>query len=36
MCHYFTIEHENLQTMDDDHEENANAMFMALEMEEEN
>ena len=35
-CHCFTIEHKNLLTMDDNHEENANTMIMELEMAEEN
>ena len=35
-CHCFTIEHENLLTIDDDHEENTKTMVMEPDMAEEN
>ena len=35
-CHYFTIEHKNLLTLDCDHDENSNTMATELEVAEEN
>ena len=36
MCHCFTIEHKNLMTMDDNHEEDTSTMVYELEIVEEN